>query len=78
MEWKDELKKLIENGCSDSDIEDFETEHPNVNGKDIWDYVYEYHAPEECKGCKHIQLSGMFPCIRCSRRVKVKDFYEGK
>lgn len=75
MNWKDELKKLIENGCTDSDIEDFETEHPNVNGKEIWDYVFEYNAPDACKGCLHIQMSGMFPCTMCSRRVEIIDRY---
>lgn len=78
MEWQDELRKLIVNGCSDSDIEDFVEEHPDVNGRDIWDFVYEYGAPNECKGCKYIQFLGMTPCIGCSRRVKVKDFYESR
>ena len=49
MNWKDELKKIIESGCSDSNIEDFVYEHPEVEAKDIWDYVYEYNAPYECK-----------------------------
>ncbi len=76
MEWQNELKKLIKNGCSDSDIEDFVYEHPEINERDIWDYVYEYSAPTECKGCKHIQMSGLMPCSKCSRRVKTEDFYE--
>ena len=78
MNWQEELKKIIENGCTDSDIEDFEIEHPNINGRDIWNYVYEYNAPEGCKGCKHIQMSGLMPCIRCSRKVWLKDFYESR
>ena len=76
MNWQEELKKLIENGCSDSDIEDFETEHPEINGKEIWDYVFEYNAPNACKGCKYIQYTGLMPCNRCSRRIEVKDYYE--
>ena len=76
MNWQEELNKIIENGCTDSDIEDFEVEHPDVNGKEIWDYVYEYDAPAECKGCKNVQMVGMFPCNRCSRRVDLKDYYE--
>ncbi len=76
MNWKEELKKIIENGCSDSDIEDFADEHPEINGKDIWDYVYEYHEPNACKGCKHIQMLGMMPCIRCKRKVQLEDYYE--
>lgn len=74
MDWKEELKKIMENGCTDSDIEDFVDEHPEVN-ENIWDYVYEYDAPESCKGCKYIQYSGMFPCTQCSRKVELKDYY---
>ena len=76
MAWKEELDELLKNGCSDSDIEDFIDEHPKVSGKNIWDYVYEYNAPAECKGCTYIQYSGMMPCSNCSRRVKPKDYYE--
>ena len=75
ISWQEELKKLMESGCSDSDVEDFVDEHPEVNGKEIWDYVYEYDAPDACKGCGYIQCSGMFPCNRCSRKVEVKDYY---
>lgn len=76
MEWKKELEAFLEKGRSDSDIEDFCDAHPEVNGKDIWDYVYERSAPECCKRCKYIQMEGMFPCARCSRRVTTKDYYE--
>ena len=76
MDWQEELKRMLEKGCSDSDIEDFVTEHPNVDGKVIWDYVFEIDAPEGCKGCEYIQYSGMFPCNKCSRRVEVKDYYK--
>lgn len=75
MDWKETLKKIIENGCTDSNIEDFVDEHPDVDAKEIWDYAYEYNAPEECKGCRFIQLSGMMPCTNCSRRNKLKDYY---
>lgn len=78
MDWKDELNKILENGCTDSNIEDFVDEHPKVNAKEIWDYMYEYNSPDGCKGCRFIQMSGMMPCIRCTRKVKVKDYYESK
>lgn len=78
MNWKEDLKKILKNGCTDSDIEDFVIEHPNADEKEIWDYVFEYSAPEECKGCKHIQMSGFMPCNMCQRRVKVKDYYESR
>lgn len=76
MGWQEELKNVVENGCTDSDIEDFVTEHKGVNGKDVWNYVYEYNAPKECKGCKFIQMSGLMPCIKCSRSGRIKDYYE--
>lgn len=74
--WKTELTELLKRGCSDSDIEDFVDAHPGVNGKDIWDYVYEYNAPFECKGCAHIQLKDAFPCTKCSRVNELKDYYK--
>lgn len=70
------LKKLLENGCTDSDIEGFIEENPNINGKEVWDLVYESNAPDCCKGCKHIQMTGLMPCKRCSRRIVTKDYYE--
>lgn len=75
-EWKTELTELLKHGCSDSDIEDFVDEHPDINGKDIWDYAYEYSAPIECKGCAHIQLKDTFPCTKCSRINELKDYYK--
>ena len=78
MDWKEELKKIIENGCTDSDIEDFIDDNPHVNPKEIWDYVFEHDAPKECKGCKFIQMAGMMPCIKCSRKVNLKDYYENR
>lgn len=76
MDWKEELHQMLNKGCSDSDIEDYIDNHPELNGKEIWDFVYEFGAPEGCKGCKHIQMTGMMPCIRCKRRDTLKDYYE--
>ncbi len=76
MSWKEELKKIIENGCTDSNIEDFVAEHPKINKKDIWNYVCEYHVPDAYKGCRFIQMSGMMPCINCKRQTILKDYYE--
>ena len=73
--WKEEIKNIIDNGCTDSDIEDYVFEHPEINGTDIWNYVCEYIAPKECRGCKYIQYSGMYPCNACTRQVKLQDFY---
>ena len=76
MSWKNELNKLMEEGVSDSKIEDFIESHSKINPKEIWDYVYEHNAPKQCKGCRFIQNSGIMPCIRCLRRIEVKDYYE--
>lgn len=78
MSWQEDLNKILENGCTDSDLEDFISEHPNVSGRDIWDYVYDYNALDGCKGCKYIYYSGKNPCSRCSRRVEIKDYYESR
>lgn len=78
MTWQDEIELIIKKGCTDSDIEDYLSQHSELNGKEVWDYVYELDAPDVCKGCKNIQMSGMFPCTMCSRRVKLKDFYESR
>lgn len=78
MDWKIELESLLVKHHTDSDIEDFVAVHPEVNSKDIWDYVYEREAPDSCKGCGNIQRSGTFPCNRCSRKIKVEDYYESR
>ena len=74
--WKEELTTLLENGCTDSDIEDFVQKHKGTDGREIWDFVGEYYAPERCKGCKHIQMLGMYPCNVCSRNRISEDHYE--
>ena len=74
---KIELEKLLANGCTDSDVEDFIDKHPNINKKQVWDYVYEHNIPTECKGCKFVQMTGMMPCIKCVRQqTNIKDYYE--
>ena len=78
MEWKEKLKAILKDGCSDSDIEDFISEHSELNGKEVWDYVYDLQAPDTCKGCKYVQHEGMLPCIRCSRRIITNDYYESR
>lgn len=76
-DWKVEIRHMIKKGCSDSDIEDFVENHPKINGKEIWNYVYEYNAPSQCKGCKYIQCIGFsLPCTKCSRSITLADRYE--
>ena len=75
-DWKEEIKSIVEKGCSDSGIEDYIEEHPDLNGKEVWDYVYELGAPDRCKGCEFIQMVGMYPCNNCIRRSCLKDYYK--
>ena len=76
--WKEDIDKILKNGCTDSDIMDYIEEHPKVRGRLVWDYVYESTAPEACKGCKHIQMKGMYPCHSCTRQEHLKDYYEAR
>lgn len=77
MDWKEEVKQIVMDGCSDSDIEDLLLEHPELNPKEVWDYVYELEVPENCKGCKHVQrFNNWYPCNACSRNRTPQDFYE--
>lgn len=32
--------------------------------------------PGKCKGCKHVQLIGMYPCSCCSVNGTSKNYYE--
>ena len=74
--WKEELAVLLKAGCTDSDIRQFIQEHTDIGGKAVWNYVSDYYAPEQCKGCIHVQLIGMYPCTCCSRNETSKNFYE--
>ncbi len=79
MNWKKELEQLLRSECTDSDIEDFCSEHPTIRCSEIWQYVWKYNAPAQCKGCKHIQKSqSLWPCSCCSRINKLKDFYQNE
>lgn len=79
--WIEDLKNLIETkeNLTDSDIEDLTDKYPD-NVKEIWQFIYELIAPEQCKGCKHIGLYGLYgsfyPCNCCTRQENLKDFYE--
>lgn len=48
MNWKEELEKILESGCSDSDVEDFIHEHSDVDDEEIWNFVYEYNISPGC------------------------------
>lgn len=70
---KEKLKTLIENGCTDSDLEDF-AEDNNVDEGEVFRYAAELTVPVCCKGCKHVQFyDSMYPCTECSRGKK--DMY---
>lgn len=78
MDWKEEIKNLIESGhCSDSDIVDYIEAHPEIHGKQVWNYVSDLSAPDACKGCEHVQLIGFStPCTHCIRPTDYKDYYK--
>lgn len=79
IDWKSDIKSIHDAGCSDSDIAEYINLHfTELNAKEVWNYVYELDAPSECKGCKYIQMTGMHPCMNCSRRVKLDDYYEAR
>lgn len=78
MAWQDEIESIVKNGCTDSDIEDYLEEHSELDGKEVWDYVYELDAPEQCKKCKFIQMRNMYPCNMCTRQNQLKDYYESR
>lgn len=78
MDWKEEIKNIIDKGCSDSDIEDYIEEHPSLNGREVWDYIAELGAPDECKGCKRVQMIGMGLCLSCKRQPNLKDYFESR
>lgn len=78
VDWQDDIKRMREHGCTDSDIEDYMNSN-NIDGiftKYIWNYIAELSAPAECEGCKHIQMQGMYPCNNCIRQNKLKDYFE--
>lgn len=55
-EWKKEIDALLSSGTiTDSDIEEYISKHPEIKGRDVWYYISELTAPEECKGCLYIQ-----------------------
>ena len=67
------LKLLVEQGCTDSDIEDF-CEENDIDTGEAFRLVAEWSAPNCCQGCIHIQLyPDMSPCCNCCRAKS--DYY---
>ena len=42
--WKDEIEEIIANGGTDSDIEEYLSEHPDFNADKIWTYIEEKNS----------------------------------
>ena len=77
LEWKKEIDVLLSSGsATDSDIEAYIENHPQIRGRDVWNYISELTVPEECKGCVYIQMSGMYPCNVCKRQNILSDYYK--
>lgn len=71
---KKAITALCKKGCTDSDIEDYCHEHGINTGK-AFHFLSVQFAPEQCKGCKHVDmLPNIAPCNSCSRIYK--DRYE--
>lgn len=75
--WKESIDNLLKRNATNLEIDEFIVDN-QLNKTDIWDYVYECHAPAACKGCNYIQFEGCMPCIRCSRRIITNDYYCAK
>lgn len=75
-EIKAELMPILKNDYTSSNIEDFIEEHPDIPPHNIWNFVCENELPELCRGCMHVQMSGMHPCEYCARNANIKDRYE--
>lgn len=72
---KIEIKKLNENGCTDSDIIYF-CENKKISQRAAFHYIAELNAPPQCQGCKNIgMLPSMPPCTRC-KRIHQRDCFE--
>lgn len=70
-----ELKTLYDNGCTDSDIEDF-CENNKVNYREAFLQIDIWNAPDCCKDCKHVSFfASMYPCNSCSRAHQT-DYFE--
>ena len=68
------LQVLIQNSCTDSDIEDF-CESNKVDIQEAFHLAAELHASPECKDCRHIELyPRMYPCNSCRRGFR--DMFE--
>jgi len=60
---------------TDSQIEDFCDEHKLSCGE-VFHWLSVICAPEQCRGCKHVDVyPKMYPCNDC-KRVCTKDYYE--
>lgn len=72
-----QLQELHEGGCSDSDIEDFISEHnlSRAEEGEVWLQIAIWNAPECCKECKYVQhFRSIYPCTCCPRPLT--DMFE--
>ena len=64
------LRELCENGCTDSDIEDFCGEH-KLSRNEVFTKIAEWTIPSCCQGCMYMTMyPSMPPCPSCSRGKK--------
>ena len=68
---REALRMVRENGCNDSDIEDFITDR-NLSShvaRAVWTQIAVWNAPNCCKGCEYVQE---YPGCHCSRPLSDK------
>lgn len=72
---KEAIIKILSNGWTESDIEDY-CFNNNLSEKDVFRFVANFYAPENCRFCKNVAFyPDVFPCSCCRRRLSV-DYYE--
>lgn len=45
--WKDEIKEIIANSGTDSDIEEYLYEHPELNADKVWAYIEQKNSKKD-------------------------------
>ena len=72
---KETLKSMIDSDLGYDEIKLY-CHKACVSVKDAYEFIYDYEAPECCKGCIHTGVyNNMYPC-NCCVRAHTKDFYE--
>ena len=70
------LYKIIENGCTDSDIEDFCFKE-KVSTKEAFHIIARLSAPTKCQKCQHVGMyDSLPPCSTCIHQDTLTDNFK--